>query len=178
MSRSTVFLTKRLQGKTALVTGAGAGIGRCVALRFAAEGATVLAASRSDNVETLRGEADGEIVPLRCDVSDPAQVAATVAACRERFGRLDVLVNTAGIAQLHELGLDNIRCNSVAPGVTLTPLVRSAPSEVIAPKIAATPQGRAAEPEEVASLALFLASDEASHITGGLYLIDGGRSAL
>jgi NAD(P)-dependent dehydrogenase (short-subunit alcohol dehydrogenase family) len=73
---------------------------------------------------------------------------------------------------------DNIRCNSVAPGVTLTPLVRSAPSEVIAPKIAATPQGRAAEPEEVASLALFLASDEASHITGGLYLIDGGRSAL
>ena len=77
-----------------------------------------------------------------------------------------------------EYAQDNIRCNSVAPGVTLTPLVRSAPTEVIAPKIAATPQGRAAEPEEVASLALFLASDEAAHITGGLYLIDGGRSAL
>lgn len=253
MSDSTPVPGRRLQGKIALVTGAGAGIGRSVALRFAAEGATVLAASRGENVRTISAEAEGEVVPLLCDMSDPAQVAAMVGACRERFGRLDVLVNNAGIAhtpaRLHELELDtwdrvmatnvrgaflvlkhaiglmrasgggaivnmasygsirasagssayivskaamhsltqqvaveyaadNIRCNSVAPGVTLTPLVRAAPAEIIAPKIGATPQGRAAEPEEVASLALFLASDEASHITGGLYLIDGGRSAL
>ncbi|HSV46129.1 MAG TPA: SDR family NAD(P)-dependent oxidoreductase, partial [Ramlibacter sp.] len=100
----------RLQGKIALVTGAGAGIGRSVALRFAAEGATVLAASRGDNVQTLVGEAQGEVVPVHCDVSDPAQVATMIAACGERFGRLDVLVNNAGIAhapaRLHELELD------------------------------------------------------------------------
>lgn len=242
----------RLRDKIALVTGAGAGIGKAVALRFAAEGATVMAVSRGENVEQLTAEADGKVVPYRCDVSDPAQVAEMVQACRRHFGRLDVLVNNAGIAhanrRIHELDLeswdrvmntnlrgafvvlqhaialmlgsgggsivnmasvgslraspgsaayivskagihmltqqaaleyarDNIRVNSVGPGVTLTPLVQNAPQEVIAPKIAQTPLGRACTPEEVASLTLFLASDEASGITGALYLIDGGRCA-
>lgn len=98
-------MTGRLQGKIAIVTGAGCvgpgwGNGRAMAVRFAQEGATVWAVDidLDSMVETLEraGDARNAIVPVECDVTDSAAIAALVAACVERHGRIDILVNNVG----------------------------------------------------------------------------------
>lgn len=89
---------RRLEGRVALVTGAGAGIGRAVAERLAAEGARVLAVGRSASVDDVADASPG-IAAYRADVADADQVSAAVAHCIERFGRIDVLCNNAGISQ-------------------------------------------------------------------------------
>lgn len=244
----------RLQNKIALVTGAGSGIGRAIALRFAAEGASVFAADlQQASLDTLAAEAQGTVATHICDVSVPEQVEAMVQACRERFGRLDVLVNNAGIGgssltPIHEIPLDswdkvlnvnlrgaflvlkhaiplmltsgggsvvnmssigsmvctagsaayhaskggvkmltqvaaldyvrqNIRVNAVCPGVTRTSILEGRPQSLLDQLSAGVPQGRLGSPEEVAAVALFLASDEASHVTGASYVVDGGVTA-
>jgi NAD(P)-dependent dehydrogenase (short-subunit alcohol dehydrogenase family) len=243
----------RLDGKIALVTGAGAGIGRAVALRFADEGAQVIAVARGEAVESLPAQSSGRIEARRCDIADPEQVAELASHCRRQFGRLDVLCNNAGVGgrsqvRIHELDLadwdrvmhtnlrgaflvmkhmlplmldagggsivnmasigsfratpgssayitskggllmltrtaaleyvdDNIRVNAVCPGVTRTEILANLPPEMTEMLTSRVPMGRMGTPEEVASLTLFLASDEASYITGAAYIIDGGRSA-
>lgn len=72
---------------------------------------------------------------------------------------------------------DNIRVNAVCPGTTNTDILTGSSQEVIDMLVARSPQRALVEPEEVAALVAFLASDEAPHITGGSYLIDAGRSA-
>ena len=72
---------------------------------------------------------------------------------------------------------DNIRVNAVCPGTTNTDILAGSSQDVIDTLVARSPQGSLVEPAEVAALVAFLASDEAPHITGGSYLIDGGRSA-
>jgi NAD(P)-dependent dehydrogenase (short-subunit alcohol dehydrogenase family) len=94
--------TSSSQGRIALVTGANKGIGREIAGRLAALGSTVLLAARDATrragvVEALRA-AGGDVHPLALDVTDPAGVAAAAAEIEQRFGRLDVLVNNAGIS--------------------------------------------------------------------------------
>lgn len=253
MGASAAAGSGRIEGKVALVTGASTGIGRAVALRFAQEGARVLAVARGEAVEKLAAESGGAIQPLRCDVSDPAQVERMADECRKRFGRLDVLCNNAGFgspvqSRIHELDIaewdrvmatnlrgaflvlkytiplmlasgggsivnmasigsfratpgssayitskggmllltrtaaleyvnDNIRVNAVCPGVTKTEILQNAPAELQEMLVARVPMGRMGTPEEVASLTLFLASDEASYTTGAAYIIDGGRGA-
>ena len=90
-----------LSGKVALITGAGQGIGRAFALGFARAGAAVVASDvLGENAERTAQEvqqAGGEAIGLRLDVSKRAEVEAAVAAAVERFGRLDVLLNNAGI---------------------------------------------------------------------------------
>ena len=88
----------RLAAKIAIVTGGASGIGAAIAARFAAEGATVIAADIAAAPGGLF--ADGPIHRIQVDVADEASVTAMVEAVRGRFGRVDCLVNSAGIARL------------------------------------------------------------------------------
>src|SRR5215218_4128792 len=91
-------MTARFEGKVALVTGAGSGIGRATALRLAEEGASVFALDiAADRLDETKALATGRVSVRPTDVSDPAACAAAVAEAVEEFGRLDVLGNIAGI---------------------------------------------------------------------------------
>lgn len=72
-----------------------------------------------------------------------------------------------------ELGKDNIRVNAVAPGVTMTDMMKKVPEEKIKGVIATIPLGRIGEPEDIANAFLFLASDMASYVTGEILSVDG-----
>jgi 2-keto-3-deoxy-L-fuconate dehydrogenase len=249
----------RLDGKTAIVTGGGSGIGRAIVHRFAASGAAVhildVDPKAADRVVQEVASAKGIASSSSCDVTDQSNVKATVErVVRER--RIDVLVNNAGIShvgtlettseqdfdrilQVNVKGFYNctqavvghmkangggvilnmasiagsagiadrfaysvskgaviamtfsvardylahkIRCNCISPARVHTPFVdgylrRNYPGkedEVFGKLAAAQPIGRMADPEEVASLALYLCSEEASFITGVDYSLDGG----
>ena len=93
-------MTKRLDGKIAIITGSGRGIGRACALRYGQEGATVIVNDiNTENVNRVAGEitsAGGKALAYPCDVTDPAQVQAMVDRAVAEYGRLDVLFANAG----------------------------------------------------------------------------------
>jgi NAD(P)-dependent dehydrogenase (short-subunit alcohol dehydrogenase family) len=98
----------RLSGKVALITGAGSGIGRETALLFASEGASVVVAdvnaqSAERTVSDVRG-AGGRALAVRADVSKGADAKAMIEAAEREFGRLDVLMNNAGISHIDDNG--------------------------------------------------------------------------
>lgn len=237
----------RLREKVVLVTGAASGIGRAVAELFSAEGAIVFA---SDIVRPRKPYL-GSIEAIALDVTSEDGWQRAVDTVVERTGRLDVLINNAGIIayeSLHELEMpawlhmiavdqtgvflgmreavnvmrrqksgaivnvssiwgnaavagahayhaakgavrhmtknaaltyvaDGIRVNSVHPGFIHTPLTDAQASALNQTVIAATPMKRGGTPMEVAYGCLFLASDEASYVTGAELAIDGGYLA-
>jgi NAD(P)-dependent dehydrogenase (short-subunit alcohol dehydrogenase family) len=243
----------RLEGKVAVVTGAGSGIGEAIAERFCKEGARVVAADISGRQNETARRIGAGCRAVHADVSKSADVQAMLETAQSAFGRLDILCNNAGIdgamAKTGEYSEENfdqvwaingrsvflgmryaipmmlatgggsivnttsiasivafptmiaycaakgaglqmtrtaaaeyaaqgIRVNAILPGPVATGITRHMPAEYIEAVKNATPQRRMADPSELANLALFLASDEASFITGAAMTADGGYTLL
>jgi 3-oxoacyl-[acyl-carrier protein] reductase len=98
----------KLAGKVALVTGAGRGIGRAIALKFAEEGALIgandLEASMAENTAKRIIDGGAEALPIKADVTDRTQVSAAVQLLVNKFGHIDILVNSAGVRKDAEFG--------------------------------------------------------------------------
>jgi 3-oxoacyl-[acyl-carrier protein] reductase len=250
-----------LRDRVVIVTGAAAGIGRATALRFAREGCRVAGfdvdAAKAHGLVEAIGAAGAEGAFEAVDVAETAPVEAGVAAVAERWGRIDVLVNNAGIlrdAQLvkwkdgkaaasmsdeaweavigvnlrgvfhctravvphmirggggvilnassvvglygnfgqtnyvatkagvvgmtrtwaRELGKFKIRVNAVAPGYVATEILKAMPQKILDNMVEHTPLGRIGEPDDVANAYAWLASDQASFVTGHCLSVDGG----
>jgi glucose 1-dehydrogenase len=249
----------RLAGKVAVVTGAAQGIGRACAERFLKDGAKVVIGDVNEaqlaKTAAELGNPAG-LATLRTDVSKRADVDALVQLAADTFGRLDIIVNNAGIARSQQflditeedfetvLGINlkgaffgtqaaarqmisqgsggvvinmssvnallsiptlstyamskgamnqltttaavalaphNIRVVGIGPGTILTELVAQQIMTSDAARksvLSRTPIGRCGEPSEVASVASFLASEDASYVTGQTVYVDGGRMIL
>ncbi len=250
----------RLEGKVAVITGTAGGVGRASALRFAAEGAAVVAADVVDdaNAETVDAvvAAGGRAVAVHVDVTDDAQVASLFAVAEETYGRVDIVFNNAGVmlpgdddavstpddivdrtlainvkgviagcrhgvpalrragggaivntasfvasvgaatpqiaytaskgavlALTRELAVvharEGIRVNAISPGPLRTELLmRFLDTEAARRRrLVHIPMGRFGESDEIAGAAVFLASDEASYVTGANLAVDGGLTA-
>ncbi|RWN01025.1 MAG: glucose 1-dehydrogenase [Mesorhizobium sp.] len=254
----------RVAGKVALVTGAGLGLGRASSLLLAAEGARLVI---SDIDEALAGntaaeivKAGGQALALRHDVSKPEDWSSIMAVIEQRFGRLDVLVNNAGIAiaknienttledwrRTMAVNLDGvflgcqegvklmkqsgggsiinlssidgiigeaelaaycaskggvrtlskavavhcaehrygIRCNSIHPGYIWTPQTENYLRDLgtlekeKAKALSRHPIGFLGEPNDIAYMVLYLASDESKFVTGSEMVVDGGYLAV
>jgi len=99
------MMEPRLDGKVAIVTGAASGIGAATAQRLASEGAAVVVADLDlTRAETMAATLGGKALAVACDVSDESQVTACVARALDRFGRIDVVVNNAGLMTFKPLG--------------------------------------------------------------------------
>ncbi|MEJ7631846.1 MAG: glucose 1-dehydrogenase [Rubrobacteraceae bacterium] len=248
----------RLGGKRAIVTGAGSGIGRAIAIRLASEGARVILADLDEEAaEEVAEEIDGETLVHRADVTKTADVEALVARAVSEWGGLDVMVNNAGVgvaanivdateedyermmdvcvrgtflgmkhavpairdsgggsvinmssvaaligisdraiycaakgailsmtraAAVDHVG-DGVRVNCIAPGTVETPWIDRItsgyddPEEARKTMQARQPHGRFVQPEEIAAMAAYLASDESASVIGACMIVDGGVTA-
>jgi len=244
----------RLQNKISLITGAAQGIGLATALKFAQEGAIVIVCDVHQGAidetvqqcQALGAQAVGYVM----DVTQREQVDSVVAQVKAQFGRIDVLVNNAGITQdarlvkmtleqfdrvidvnlrgvfhctqavadimiaqgqgvilnassvvgiygnfgqtnyaatkfgiigftktwSRELGPKGVRVNAVAPGFIATPILASMPDNVLKEMERRVPLKRLGQPEEIANVYAFLASDEASYVNGSVIEVSGGMT--
>ncbi|MEK7431566.1 MAG: 3-oxoacyl-ACP reductase FabG [Cyanobacteriota bacterium] len=241
----------KLKDKVAIVTGAGQGIGEAITRRFVAEGSFVVMLDINEQaLIKLANELNKDsekVVPFTTDVTNVDQIKALVTDVLEKYKKIDIVINNAGITKdsltvkmtdaqwdsvidinlkapflmvrevfpvmkaqnsgvilnassvsaLGNLGQANyaaskagligmtktwalefarynIRVNAIGPGFTETPMVQTVPENVKAKIVEKIPLKRFAQPEEIASAYCFLASDEASFITGQTLFVDGG----
>ncbi len=246
----------RLKDKVALITGASSGIGKGIAERFAREGAHVainyrLRGDNQEKAEAIVADLATTGMAIAADVSQRADVERMIAEVVAKFGRLDIVVNNAGIeikkpflevgddewnkviavnlygsfvvaqagarqmvkqgqggklifiSSTHEdipfpeytaycaskggirmmmrnlsmeLAPHKINCNNIAPGAIATPMNQSVLDDPQASKnaISEIPWGRFGTPDEVASVAVFLAGADSEYVTGSTYYVDGG----
>ena len=247
------MMTIDLSGKTALITGGGQGLGAATARLLAQAGANVVVNYFADAAGVNRQRAEQTVqqigpaaAAIEADVRSLPQVTALIEQTVRRFGRLDIVVNNAGIVRdrtlrkllpedwqavidtnltgvynvckaaveviadggrivnlasisaavgffgqtnyaaakagvtgitrvlSRELAKRRITVNAVAPGVVLTEMGQSIPEAMRADMLKAIPLGRFGEPEEVASVILFLVSDLAAYVTGQVIHVNGG----
>jgi NAD(P)-dependent dehydrogenase (short-subunit alcohol dehydrogenase family) len=249
----------RLKNKIALITGAGTGIGRAIALAFASEGAQLaLVGRRQEPLESVAKEARGSPLVLAADVSKQDDIDRILGDIATRLGGLNVLVNNAGILHIGtaeqttekqwdetfsinvrglwllsrsvlphmrksgggsiinlasvlgingarnrasyapskgatilltkcmaiDHGHENIRVNAICPSFVETDLtaevMRKAadPDAVRRERISVHPAGRLGQPEDIAGMAVYLASDESAWVTGATLAVDGGYLAV
>lgn len=243
-----------LEDKVSLVTGAARGIGKEIALAFAGEGSNVaicdLSSEELGRVAEEIKSLGRESLSIECDVRNSAQVKKMAKNVLDKFGRIDILINNAGITRdgllvrmkesdwddvltvnlkgtfnctkavvpsmmkhrwgrviniasvvgliggvgqanyaaskagiigftksmAKELASRQITVNAVAPGFIQTDMTAKLPDEQRQKMLSWIPLGRAGAPRDVAGVALFLASEEASYITGQVIQIDGGMA--
>jgi len=244
---------KMLEGKTALITGASRGIGRGIATKFASEGADVAFTylSSDEKAKALEEELNSfgiKAKGYKSDAANYSEAESLITNVVEEFGKLDIVVNNAGITrdgllmrmseenwddvintnlksvfnvvkavqrqmlkQRHgsiinmgsvvgkegnagqsnyaaskagiigfsksiaqELGSRNIRCNVIAPGFIATEMTAALDPEFVEKWIKDIPLGRAGSTEDVANMALFLASDLSSYVSGQILNVCGG----
>ena len=246
----------RFQGKVCLITGGAAGIGKAAVEAFAREGAQVVFCDLAEEAGEQVAKAIGSHF-YKVDVTDRQAVQDWIDDVVQKYGRIDVLINNAGVLRdglfvkvkegqlvkqmseadfdlvisvnlkgvfnctqavapvminqgggaiisvssvvgldgnfgqtnyvatkagvigmtkvwARELGRSNIRVNAVAPGFTATEMVKAMPEKILDGMKARTPLGRLGEPADIANAFLFLASEEASFISGTVLRVDGG----
>ncbi|UCG01528.1 MAG: 3-oxoacyl-ACP reductase FabG [Candidatus Heimdallarchaeota archaeon] len=246
--------SQRLLDKVAIVTGAGKGIGREIALEYAREGAKVVVAARTqsdiDSLVEEISELGGEALAISCDVSNPDDVHRLVEGAINKFQSIDILVNNAGISRsaliskmsddlwnsvininltgtfncvraisshfmekrplggkiinftstaakygnigqaayaaskwgiiafsktaARELARYKVNVNCIMPGYIETAMTADTPSVYKEQTIAQIPQMRIGYPDDVAKVAVFLASEDSDYMTGGVVQVDGG----
>jgi NAD(P)-dependent dehydrogenase (short-subunit alcohol dehydrogenase family) len=240
-----------LEGKVAVITGAGSGMAKASTRIFVREGARVLAADISGAEKDTAAELGAAVVPFHADVTQEADVEAMIAHAVGEFGRVDVLLNVAGVgaptpitelsmaeydrimdidlrgvllgmkygirAMLQtgggviinwssvgglnagmgtvvygsakagviaatksaavEHGRNGIRVNALCPGFIMTEIMGASGAQKFPEMLTKAALGRAGQPEEVAEVAAFLASDRASFVSGAIIPVDGGWSA-
>lgn len=103
------YVSRRLAGKMVVVTGAASGLGRAIVARFVAEGAVVVAGDVVNPDRAVpQGSSPRSVLPVPCDVTDLYATAALIGRCRQEHGRLDVVVNSAGVSQLQPVRLHEL----------------------------------------------------------------------
>lgn len=244
-----------LNGKTALITGAARGIGKALALRFAAEGADIAFTDLVIDENGKQTEEEIKALGVKCvgyasNAADFAQTEEVVKKVHEDFGKIDILVNNAGITKdglmmrmtegqwdavinvnlksafnfIHavlpimmrqksgsiinmasvvgvhgnagqanyaaskaglialaksiaqEVGSRGIRANAIAPGFIETAMTAALPEAVREEWAKKIPLRRGGKPEDIADVALFLASDMSAYVTGQVIQVDGGMN--
>jgi len=156
----------KLLNKVAFVTGAAQGMGQAIVRGFVAEGAKVVAVdlNQAALAESLADLGD-KVLALACNVGDGASVADAMGQAEQHFGGLDILVNNAGVG-----ALDSFLDTPATAGMLGDDKTRTNTEKVI-------PMKRVGLPVELANAILFLASDEASYVTGASLAVDGGRGS-